>query len=131
VQRVAAALGRPGAGYLKRVRAHASAVAPHSGEAARQLGLFADRVSDLATAELQELHDETFGAGRAEGAAREAMRLARQRISPSGVPGALDMLAPLLDRLDADRTPFAFVVRALCCVLLARASGDTERHQRP
>src|SRR5690606_31573913 len=104
--------------------AHAAAVAPQSGEAARQLAVFADRVGDLATSELQELHDETFGCGRAEGAAHEAMRLARQRVGPGEVRTSLDLFAPLLERLDAERNPFAFVVRALCCVLLARTRED-------
>jgi nitrate reductase assembly molybdenum cofactor insertion protein NarJ len=131
VQRVAALLRRPGAGYVKRVRAHAAALALGSGEAARQLGLFADRVGDLATPELQELHDETFGRGRAHGAAREAIRLARHRTGPGDVRASLDLFAPLLERLDTERNPFALVLRALCCVLLARTHEDTMTRDAP
>jgi nitrate reductase assembly molybdenum cofactor insertion protein NarJ len=131
VQRVAATLRRPGVGYVKRVRAHAAAVAVQSGEAARQLALFAERVADLTTPELQELHDETFGRGRAHGAAREALRLARHRSNPGDVRASLDLFAPLLERLDAERNPFAFVVRALCCVLLARTREDTMTRRTP
>ena len=120
VQRVAVALGRPGARYLSRTKRHATAVASGSGEAARQLGLFADRVADLSTAELQELHDETFGPGRAEHAAWVARALRRDRASAEDARAALDTFTRLLERLDADRNPFALVVRALCCVLLAR-----------
>jgi len=123
VQRVAATLARPRAGYLRRVRAHAAALATRSGEAARQLGLFADRIGDLGTAELQELHDETFGPhGGVADAASVGVQLSRHHASAAEARLALDMYARMLDRLEADRNPFAFVVRALCCVLLARAS---------
>jgi hypothetical protein len=33
---------------------------------------------------------------------------------------ALLALVPLLDRLEAERNPFVYVVRALCCLLLSR-----------
>lgn len=122
VQRVAAVLGRPRDGYLKRLKANASVIAPRSGEAARQLGLFVDRVADLSTAELQELHDETFGRAGAGDAPAMASRLARHRTSATEARVALDACARILDHLDADRNPFAFVLRALCCVLLARAN---------
>ena len=121
VQRVAAALKRPRPGYLRGLHADAAVVSAHSGEAARQLGVFADRVGELGTAELQELHDETFGRGPAASAAPLADRLARHRARPADARAALDIFTRLLDRLDADRNPFACVVRALCCVLLVRA----------
>ena len=121
LQRIAAALQRPDARYRSRMERNAAALASHAGDAARQLSLFADRVAELSTAELQELHDETFGPGRAEHAASVAHDLRRHRTSPEDARVALDTFTRLLERLDADRNPFTLVVRALCCVLLARA----------
>ena len=131
VQRVAAVLVRPHAGYLKRVRANAAAIAPRAGEAARQLGLFADRVGELSTAELQELYDETFARGGGVDAAPVALRMARHRTDPEEARVALDTCARLLEQLDADRNPFALVARALCCVLLSRASDTRATHLLP
>lgn len=122
VQRVAAALARPRTGYLKRVKADGTAIAARSGEAARQLGVFADRIADLTIAELRELHQETFGEGALENTGALAIRLARHRTDAADARLALDVLARVLDRLEADRNPFAYVVRALCCVLMARAN---------
>jgi nitrate reductase assembly molybdenum cofactor insertion protein NarJ len=130
VQRIAAVLARPHAGYLTRVKAHATAIAPRSGEAARQLGLFADRVGELSTAELQELYDETFARGGVD-AAPLALRMARHRTSPEEARVALDTCARLLDHLQADRNPFEFVVRALCCVLLIRANDTHVTYESP
>lgn len=122
VQRVAAALARPRTGYLKRVKADGTAIAARSGEVARQLGVFADRIADLTIAELRELHQETFGEGALENTGALAIRLARHRTDAADARLALDVLARVLDRLEADRNPFAYVVRALCCVLMARAN---------
>lgn len=122
VQRVAAALARPRTGYLKRVKADGTAIAARSGEAARQLGVFADRIADLTIAELRELHQETFGEGALENTGALAIRLARHRTDAADARLALDVLARVLDRLEVDRNPFAYVVRALCCVLMARAN---------
>lgn len=88
--------------------------------------MFVDRVAELSTAELQELHDETFG--RAGEAPAIALRLARHRTGAVEARVALDAFTRVLDHLDADRNPFALVVRALCCVLLARAR-DTRMTQ--
>lgn len=103
MQRVAAALERPRAGYVAAIEAARRQIGDRSGEAARQLGLFVDRIGDLTRDELRELHDETF-AGRTPAA-------------------TLAALAPLLDRLERDRNPFAHLVRALCCLLLRSASA--------
>jgi nitrate reductase assembly molybdenum cofactor insertion protein NarJ len=122
VQRVAAALTRPGAGYVQRIRADATVIAARSGEAARHLGLFVERVADLTTDELRELYDETFGHGPLDDVGPLASRLASHRTGTAEARVALDAFARMLDRLEADRNPFAWVVRALCCVLLARAN---------
>ena len=92
VQRVAAALARPRTGYLKRVKADGTAIAARSGEAARQLGVFADRIADLTIAELRELHQETFGEGALENTGALAIRLARHRTDAADARLALDVL---------------------------------------
>jgi hypothetical protein len=60
IQRVAAALARPRAGHIERLERARSAMAAESGEVARQLDVFVDRVGDLTTEELRELYEETF-----------------------------------------------------------------------
>ena len=120
VQRLAAALKRPRAGYVTRLQALRADLAPTAGEASRQLGLFLDRVGDLTLDELAELHRETFPRGAAGGVLPLAAVLARAPASSGQARSALVQLAPLLDRLTGDRNPFACVVRALCCLLLAR-----------
>jgi nitrate reductase assembly molybdenum cofactor insertion protein NarJ len=126
VQRVAAALKRPSGGYLERLDQARAGTAAHSLEVARHLGLFADRIGDLTVEELRELHAETFGRGalaRIEGLVH---RLARRHTGSDDARVAVNVLAPLLDRLEADRNPFAHVVRALCCLLLARTHQSEE-----
>ena len=122
VQRVAAALERPRAGYVKRVQAARNAVAPHACEAVRQLGLFVDRIDDLSTEELRELYDETFRRDPSTRIEPLVARLTRRPTDATEAQDALRELTPLLERLDTDRNPFAHVVRALCCRLLARVN---------
>jgi nitrate reductase assembly molybdenum cofactor insertion protein NarJ len=127
IQRVAAILERPRAGYLQRLGRTPPAIAPRSGEAARQLGVFAERIEALSIDELRELHDETFRSAELGTLAALASTLARRPPDRAEARAAIDALAPMLDRLDADRNPFAYVVRALCCVLLARGEAHLER----
>jgi nitrate reductase assembly molybdenum cofactor insertion protein NarJ len=122
LQLVAAALERPRAGYMKRVQAARDAVAPYAGEAARQLVVFGDRLADLSTEELGELYDETFRRDPSTRIEPLVARLTRRPADVAEAQDALRELTPLLERLDADRNPFAYVVRALCCRLLARVS---------
>lgn len=122
LQLVAAALERPRAGYVKRVQAARSAVAPHACEAVRQLGVFVDRIGDLSTEELRELYDETFRRNPSTRIEPLVARLTRQATDAAGAQDALREVTPLLERLDTDRNPFAYLVRALCCRLLARVN---------
>jgi nitrate reductase assembly molybdenum cofactor insertion protein NarJ len=121
IQRVAAALEKPPTGYVKRLETVQKAMATRSREASRQLGVFVERVVDLTTEELRELHDETF---RDEKPVIRPLitRLAHRRTCRDEAGAALRALAPLLDRLEADRNPFAYVVRSLCCLLLDRVT---------
>ena len=120
VQRVAATLERPRAGYRERFERARQGLKMGSGEIGRQLGLFSDRIGELTLDELRELYDETFGRPPLTGVGLLASRLAREPASRDDDREAVDALAPVLDRLEADRNPFSHVVRALCCVLLVR-----------
>jgi hypothetical protein len=88
-------------------------------EAARQLEVFGHRVAGLSTEELRELHDETFARPPVVAVGALAAQLARPGPHPTEGRAALDVLTPALERLEADRNPFTYVVRALCCLLLA------------
>jgi hypothetical protein len=101
---------------VARARA-AAAVA--SGEAARQLDVFAGRIAGLTTEELRELHDETFAVPSVAAIGGLVTALAREGSALPEARGAADALAPALERLELDRNPFTYVVRALCCLLLA------------
>lgn len=120
VQHVAALLARPGARYVRRVEAARAALSPQACETRRQLGMFIDRVGDLSTDELRELHDETFRRARPTAVEPLVARLATRPTEGEDARQALRELTPLLERLDADRNPFAHVVRSLCCRLLDR-----------
>jgi nitrate reductase assembly molybdenum cofactor insertion protein NarJ len=120
VQHVAALLARPRRGYARRVEAARAALSPQACESLRQLGMFADRIGDLSTDELRELHDETFRRGRPAVIESLVARLAQRPTEGEDAREALRELTPLLERLDADRNPFAHVVRSLCCRLLDR-----------
>ena len=122
VQRVAAALERPRAGYVAAIERARKAMAGRSGEASRQLGVFIDRVGDLTGDELRELYDETFDAGAPLDTLTS--QLTSRPAARADDAAALAVLTPLLDRLERDRNPFACLVRALCCLLLARTHAD-------
>ena len=124
VQCLARALQRPHAGYAEEIDVTRRAVAARSVEAARQLEAFLGRIGDLTLDELREVYDETFGPGGPDGIGPEVRRLARAPAGAGEARTALEELAPLLDRLEADRNPFAYVVKALCCALL---TPDGER----
>jgi len=120
IQWVAAALERPTIGYVKRLAQTQRTMAARSGEASRQLGVFIDRIADLTIEELRELHDETFRAD--EATIRPLVeRLVRRQTSCLEASAALTTFAGLLARFESERNPHAYVVRALCVVLLGRA----------
>jgi nitrate reductase assembly molybdenum cofactor insertion protein NarJ len=127
IQHVAAALEPPGADYLARLDEARQAIASQSIDASRQLEMFIERVRDLTSEELGELYDETFR-GETPEVRRTLSRLGRGS-SESGDAGSdLTTLEPLLARFEAERNPFAYVVRSLCCLLLRRVvSTQMER----
>ena len=127
IQHLAAALERPRGRYRSALERTRTQVSARSVEAARQLDVFAGRIADLTIDELGELHEETFRRGSGRGAGGVVQRLARRHCDTRGAREALDVLAPVLVRLDADRNPFAYVVRALCCVLLSRVGPSRYR----
>jgi nitrate reductase assembly molybdenum cofactor insertion protein NarJ len=120
VQSVAAALLEPRQHYVARVARARDAVEAHSLEAARALTVFLDRIADLEPDELSELHDETFRAGWAADLRRTASALASGPASTAGTDEAIDVVTTALFRLEADRNPFAYVARALYCLLQSR-----------
>lgn len=122
VQRLAQALQRPRAGYAEGIDRARRTAAARSVEAARQLEVFLGRIADLTVDELGEVYDETFRAGGPNELGAAVLRLAQAPANAADTRAALDVLAPLLDRLEADRNPFAYVVKALCCVLLTAAT---------
>ena len=128
VQSVAATLERPGADYGERLERARAVTMTRSGEAARQLGVFAERVRDLTLDELLELYDETFGRPTARDVQAIVRRLMRSSAGAEDAAAAIGALVPVLDRLEAARNPFAYAAKALCCVLLARANhgGDIQ-----
>ena len=122
IQAVAAALKRPRAGYVEQIVRARMAAAGRSGEAARQLEVFVDRIGDLTIDEIRELHDETFRRGSLTEIGPVAVCLVRRPASAADARAALNVLAPALDQLEGNRNPFAYVVRALCCLLMARSN---------
>jgi nitrate reductase assembly molybdenum cofactor insertion protein NarJ len=131
IQRVAAVLERPRTGYQRRLGQTPRAIALRSREAARQLGVFAERVEALSIDELRELYDETFQGVELGGVGALASVLVRQPTACGEARAALDTFAPILVRLAADRNPFAYAIRALCCVLLARAGEERLERSLP
>ena len=123
IQRIAATLERPRPGYARVLERARIPSTPQPGEARRRIDLFADRVRDLTLPELIELYDETFRRGRLAGVEPMASYLARRPVDPAGAREALNVLTPALERLEADRNPFSYIVKDLCCVLLTRASA--------
>jgi nitrate reductase assembly molybdenum cofactor insertion protein NarJ len=131
IQHVAAALERPRPGYFLRFEHARTAVAARSGEAARQLGVFVERIADLTLDELRELHDETFGPAAMSRVLAVALALVRHPATCGDARLALNALTPMLERLEADRNPFAYVVRALCCLLLTRVDRSPMARTAP
>ena len=120
IRRVAQALERP-ARDLRRLHEARQAIARRSVEASRQLAVFVDRVGDLTADERRELYAETFR-GSAPAVRQLVVRLARTRTDGAGAGADAAALGPLLERLEAERNPYAYVVRSLCCLLVLRAS---------
>ena len=119
-------LARPGPGYRRQLAAAARAFESVGGEGARQFGEFVRRVSDLSLDELTELYDETFP----HGCPLDVAALTRPATTPS-LPSeareALDVAILMLERLERARNPFAWLVRALCCLLLNEAARPPSR----
>jgi hypothetical protein len=90
VQRVSWALTKLRAGYIRRLEALGGALTICSGEAARQIAEFVDRIADLTTAERDALFGETFGQSAIAGTQPLAQRLARRRTSGAEARMALD-----------------------------------------
>ena len=118
VRGIARTLQRPEAGYPLLVARARTAAAVTSGEAARQLDVFTGRITGLTLEELRELHDETFAAPPVAAIGELVAGLVRDGASLPEARGAADALAPALARLELDRNPFTYVVKALCCLLL-------------
>ncbi len=109
---------RPDDRYLDRVDAIRDALADRQGEAARQLGVFATRLAGLSAEELQELFDETFDRDRAAALGALAARFAEGRGEAAGLD-SLVFIEHLLPALEADRNPFVYLFKAVCCLVLA------------
>ena len=92
----------------------------------RQFGEFVRRVSDLSLDEFKELYDETFP----HGCPLDVAALTQPATTPS-LPSeareALDIAILMLERLEHARNPFAWLVRALCCLLLNEAARPPSR----
>jgi hypothetical protein len=116
---VAAVLLRPAEGYLTAVDAARRAAGVRSVEAARQLEVFTGRVGDLTLDELRELYDETFAATATVGIVGLARQLASGAPRGDALRAGIGVVAGAIERLDADRNPFAYAARALFCVILA------------
>lgn len=127
VQSVAAALLEPRRDYVARVARVRDALANRSVEGARALTVFLDRISDLDADELRELYDETFHPRWSADLRRTASELACQRATPHEARAVLGVLTSALIRLDGDRNPFAYVVRALYCLVRARLNTEDQR----
>jgi nitrate reductase assembly molybdenum cofactor insertion protein NarJ len=119
-------LVRPGSGYRRQLAVAGRAFESVGGEGARQFGEFVRRVSDLSLDEFKELYDETFP----HGCPLDVAALAHPAPTPS-LPSetreALDVAILMLERLEHARNPFAWLVRALCCLLLNDAGRPQSR----
>jgi nitrate reductase assembly molybdenum cofactor insertion protein NarJ len=114
---------RPTADYHASIETARRAAAPAHPEAARHLGLFGDRLRDLAADELDELYRETFTL-----ADQTALCDAAAVFLAAGPEGsavaALPVFERLLPSLAEMRNPFTLLFKALCCLLIA---GGTRR----
>ena len=127
LHQLAMVLKPPEADYLSLIERTQSAIAPASTDAARHLEVFVRRIQDLSPDELMELYDETFS-GDLSPARDLAATLATTPLANEEIVSVSTVLTSLLKRLEADRNPFAVVVRALCLVLAAES--DSNRHDR-
>lgn len=126
--RLAALLGPPARDYLAEVDRLRRAVAGASPEAARHLGMFAERVRELDEAELEELYRESFGPGDAVALRHVAEAL---RVSgPAASETALEEIGRLLAPLESARNPFAVLFKAVSVLLLTRPAGPARRSRR-
>jgi nitrate reductase assembly molybdenum cofactor insertion protein NarJ len=119
---VAAVLQRPDEGFLAALADARAAASSQSVEASRQLEVFAGRIGDLALDELRELYDETFAQPATAGVVPRARQVASAVPRGAALREDIGVLAAAIDRLDADRNPFAYAARALCCLLLLGVS---------
>jgi len=127
IQRVAAALDRSRDGdvrFLDEVQNLLRSV-----EASRQLEVFLERVGDLTAEELRELYAETFH-DETSSDRRLLAGLARTPTEAAEAGVAVEALGSLLARLEAERNPFAYVVRSLCCLLPGVKSSRLEQESR-
>jgi nitrate reductase assembly molybdenum cofactor insertion protein NarJ len=113
IRLVADLLRPPTASYLAQLEA---VMRGSSGEASRHFGMFADRVRDLTTEELQEVYQESFAPAERATLAAAAEGLA---LPAPATEHVLKRLQDLLPPLEARRNPFAVLFKATCCLLLA------------
>ena len=118
LHQVAMVLTPPDADYLSLIEGIRSAIAPQSIDVARHLDVFIRRIQDLSPDELVELYDETFS-GDLKAARELASILTTRPLATEEVVPVSKVLMALLERLEADRNPFAVPVRALCLLLAA------------
>jgi nitrate reductase assembly molybdenum cofactor insertion protein NarJ len=121
LRQLAMVLERPAADYLSLIERARSAIAPQSIDAARQLDVFIRRIEDLSPDELVELYEETFS-GDLTPTRELASALTARRLENEEILSVSRLLTTLLERLDADRNPFAVPVRALCLLLAAQSN---------
>jgi len=122
LERLAAVMVRPDEGYLGRIEQMRDALVSRQGEASRQLGVFASRLAGLSVEELQELFDETFDHRAATTLIALAGQLSQTQADRVPVLDVLVTIERLLPALEADRNPFAYLFKAICCLLLASPS---------
>jgi len=115
-------VSRPSADYQARLECARRSTAGSYPEAARHLGLFRDRLKDLAPDELEELYRETFTLSDQAELAEAAGVFLR---APDGREAmtALPVFERLLPSLAAVRNPFTLLFKALCCLLIGESVG--------
>lgn len=122
-EQLATVMIRPDDGYLDRVEALRESLVSRHGEAARQLGAFSARLAGMSIDELQELFDETFDA-RAAGAVHALGNLLAHVGDAVSVLDVLPTLERLLPALEADRNPFVYLFKAVCCLILMERTSS-------